>query len=54
MLSEQILLKLTPELSELITKAFSKHLKDSGEYISRAEYLRKMIEEKCQMELGKK
>lgn len=51
MLSEQILLKLSPELSDLINKAFTNHLKKTGEYISRAEFVRRMIEAQSKLEL---
>jgi Arc/MetJ-type ribon-helix-helix transcriptional regulator len=43
-LTKQILLKVSPELSDLIDKTFSQHLKDTGEYISRSDYIRRAIE----------
>jgi Arc/MetJ-type ribon-helix-helix transcriptional regulator len=47
-LSEQILLKISPELDKLIDDAFSKQLKETGEYISRSEYIRRILQAHCE------
>jgi hypothetical protein len=46
-LSKQILLKVSPELDDLIDRAFSKHLKKTGEYITRSDYIRRILQEQC-------
>lgn len=51
-LSEQILLKLSPELDKLIDDAFSKHLKETGEYITRSDYIRRILQAHCERFLG--
>lgn len=51
-LSVQYLLKMTPELMALIDNAFSTHLKKTGEYITKAEYIRKILEKQCSSTLG--
>jgi hypothetical protein len=50
-LSKQIVIKVSPELDELITQAFSKHLKETGEYISRSDYIRRILQAECSSEL---
>lgn len=50
-LSKQIVIKVSPELDELITQAFSKHLKETGEYISRSDYIRRILQAQCSLEL---
>lgn len=42
-LSKQLLIKISPELDELITQAFSQYLKNTGEYSSRSDYIRRAI-----------
>lgn len=42
-LNKQILLKVSSEFDELIDQTFSQHLKDTGEYISRSDYIRRML-----------
>lgn len=42
-LSKQLLIRVSDELDELITQAFSKYLKETGEYISRSDYIRRAI-----------
>jgi len=53
-LSKQLVLKISPELDELITQAFSKHLKETGEYISRSDYIRRILQEQCSLEVEPK
>jgi Arc/MetJ-type ribon-helix-helix transcriptional regulator len=43
-LSKQMVIKISLELDDLITQAFSQHLKDTGEYLSRSDYIRRMLE----------
>jgi hypothetical protein len=52
-LSEQYLLKLTPSLVQLIDDAFSQYLKKTGKYISRAEFIRNILQAQCNKTLGK-
>ena len=54
MLSKQILLKISPEINDLIDKAFTKHLKATGEYISRSDFIRRMIVAQCETGLKSK
>jgi hypothetical protein len=51
-LTKQILLKVSPELDDLIDQAFSKHLKDTGEYITRSDFIRRMLIAQCNLELS--
>lgn len=53
-LSKQIVIKVSPELDKLITKAFSKHLKETGEYLSRSDYIRRILQTQCSSELIEK
>jgi hypothetical protein len=46
-LTVQYLLKMTPELMRLIDTAFSEFLKKTGEYITKAEYVRRVLEFQC-------
>lgn len=46
-LTQQLLLKMTPELNALIDKAFEQYLKQTGKYITRAEFIRGLIEQQC-------
>jgi hypothetical protein len=50
-LTKQLLIRISPELDELITQAFSKHLKETGEYISRSDYIRRILQAQCSSEL---
>lgn len=43
-LTKQILLKITPELNKSIDVAFSQYLKNTGEYITKAEFIRRSVE----------
>jgi hypothetical protein len=52
-LSKQILLKMSPELRDLVDQAFSKHLKETGEYITRSDFIRRILETHCTQELSK-
>jgi Arc/MetJ-type ribon-helix-helix transcriptional regulator len=46
-MTEQYLLKMSIELSEMIDQAHSKHLKETGEYVSKAEYMRRALLKHC-------
>jgi hypothetical protein len=52
-LSEQYLLRVSPILVALIDEAFSKHLKKTGEYISKSEFIRNILQTQCNLVLGK-
>jgi hypothetical protein len=43
-LTKQILLKISPELNKSIDVAFSQYLKNTGEYITKAEFIRRAVE----------
>jgi hypothetical protein len=53
-LSKQILVRVSQELDDLITQAFSQHLKETGEYCSRSDYIRRMLQAQCELELVKR
>jgi hypothetical protein len=38
---------MSPELVELIDEAFSIHLKKTGQYITKAEFIRGILEKQC-------
>lgn len=44
---KQYLLKMSSDLSLLIDEAFSQYLKDTGKYISKAQYIRDILEDRC-------
>jgi len=44
-LTKQILLRLSPETDELIDRCFSMHLRSTGAYISRSDFVRSILEE---------
>jgi hypothetical protein len=46
-LTTQLLIKITPELNERIEGAFKKHLKRTGEYITKSEFIRRILEREC-------
>lgn len=46
-LTTQLLIKISPELDVQIDEAFKKHLKKTGEYITKSEFLRRIIEGGC-------
>ena len=50
--TNQVLLKLTPELDAVIEKAFKQHLKETGEYITRSEYMRRMLKLQTDLQLS--
>lgn len=50
-LTKQILLKMMPELEETIENAFSEYLKLTGDPITKAEYIRRILDRKCSLEL---
>jgi len=52
MLTDKILLKLTPELNKSIDDAFSKYLKETGAYISRSNFIRKILQSYCELQLS--
>jgi len=43
-LTKQLLIRISPELDDLITKAFSIYLKNAGQYKSRSDYIRTTLE----------
>lgn len=43
-LSKQLMIKVSPKLFNDITKSFSKYLKQTGDPITKAEYIRKILE----------
>lgn len=45
--TQQLLLKMTPELEEAIDRSFTKHLKKTGEYITKSEFVRRILEKEC-------
>jgi Arc/MetJ-type ribon-helix-helix transcriptional regulator len=53
-LTKQILLKVSPELDDLIDQAFSKHLKKTGEYLTRSDYIRRILQKQCTTEMKEK
>jgi predicted DNA-binding protein len=53
-LTKQYLLKMSPELIELIDAAFSEFLKETGQYITKAEYVRNILETHCKLVLEEK
>ena len=50
--TDQYLLKMTPSLTQIIDQAFSKYLQKTGAYITKAEYIRKILEEYCKKEIA--
>lgn len=46
-MTKQYLLKMTPELMKMIDEAFSVYLKQTGKYITKAEYIRNILEAQC-------
>jgi hypothetical protein len=51
-LTEQYLLRMTPELMGLIDAAFSKYLKETGKYITKAEFIRNILQDQCCLMIG--
>jgi len=51
-LNKQLLIRVSDELDELITRAYSKHLEKTGEHITRSDYVRKILEEQCSLALS--
>lgn len=52
-LNKQLLIRISPELDELITRAYSKSLTETGEHVSRADYIRGILQTQCSLEVGK-
>jgi hypothetical protein len=52
-LNKQLLIRVSDELDELITRAYSKFLGDTGEHISRSDYMRRILNIQCELELSK-
>ena len=50
-LNKQLLIRVSDELDELITRAYSKFLGDTGEHISRSDYVRSILHDHCEMVL---
>jgi hypothetical protein len=46
-MTKQYLLKMTPGLMTKIEEAFSKHLKKTGQYMSKAEFIRSILDKQC-------
>ena len=46
-MTKQYLLKMPPSLMDLIDAAFSKHLKKTGKYTTKAEFIRSILRDKC-------
>ena len=53
-LSIQMLVRINKKLENLIDTAFSMHLKTTGEYISRSEFVRQMITAQCEAKISAK
>ena len=51
-LNKQLLIRVSDELDELITRAYSKYLGETGEHITRSDYVRRVIEAQCSSELA--
>jgi hypothetical protein len=51
--TKQLLLKMTPELMKMIDDAFLIHLKKTGKYINRTEFVRSILETQCNKIIGK-
>jgi len=45
--TKQLILRITPELSKTINDAFFVYLKKTGKYITKAEYIRGILETQC-------
>jgi Arc/MetJ-type ribon-helix-helix transcriptional regulator len=43
-LTKQILVRISAELDALIDQTFSKHLKETGEYITKSDYIRRALD----------
>jgi Arc/MetJ-type ribon-helix-helix transcriptional regulator len=43
-LTKQILVRISAELNELIDRTFSQHLKDTGEYLTKSDYIRRALD----------
>ena len=52
-MTEQYLIRVSPELIEIIDAAFTKHLKKTGEYLTKSEFVRRILREHCSSMLGK-
>jgi predicted DNA-binding protein len=46
-LTQQYLLKMSPELAKLLDEAFSRHLRQTGQYITKSEWIRNVMEAHC-------
>ena len=45
--TKQLILRITPELSQKIDAAFFAYLKKTEKYITKAEYIRDILETQC-------
>jgi hypothetical protein len=45
--TKQLVLRLTPELMKMIDEAFFLYLKKTNKYITKAEYIRAILETQC-------
>ena len=50
-LNKQLLIRVSDELDELITRAYSKYLEITGEHISRSDYIRRVLQTQCSLVL---
>lgn len=50
-LNKQLLIRVSDELDELITRAYSKYLGETGEHITRSDYVRRILQTQCSLEL---
>ena len=54
MLNKQLLIRISPELEELITRAYSQYLGQTKEHITRTDFIRRGIQAQCELALSKK
>ena len=52
-LNKQLLIRISDELDELITRAYSKYL-GTNEHISRSDYVRRILQAQCATEVKEK
>ena len=50
--TKQLVLRLTPELMKTIDEAFFMFLKKTNKYITKAEYIRSLLEKQCEKTIG--
>jgi hypothetical protein len=52
-LNKQLLIRVNLELDELITRAYSQYLGKTKEHITRTDYIRRMLQAQCELEIEK-